>query len=257
MSRGYSLEMRTPWGRSSTDCHGESPGTATMMRTGLLLTFEYCSSPRRHDVAAGLLDPVTTGDAHVEQAVGQVRRDLLRAQDADAVDPRVVDGGLVGRPPSCDGPARSAASKSSSVAFSSDPLGSTSFNMADTVAKRSPTSGTRSPTPTSVRRSARCSSRCSGTCTPEVLPPSVADTRRAEFDDDMPSAAAHVERHLSHRVRVAPRRGARGQRRHHVDRRAHRRRGRRRRQPGPGSSPPGSPRSWPAPGPWPRASTGR
>ena len=45
----------------------------------------------RHDVDAGLLDPVAAGDAEVEQAVGDVPRDLLRAQDRDVDDTRVVD----------------------------------------------------------------------------------------------------------------------------------------------------------------------
>ena len=47
------------------------------------------------DVAGGLLDPVAPGDADVEQPLGHVRRDLLRAQDAHLGDPRVVDGRLV------------------------------------------------------------------------------------------------------------------------------------------------------------------
>ena len=61
------------------------------------------------DVAGGLLHPVATGEAEVEQAFGDVHRDLLRTQDAHVGDARVVDGRLVvdrrrphapaGRPP--------------------------------------------------------------------------------------------------------------------------------------------------------------
>ena len=43
------------------------------------------------DVAGRLLDPVAPGDADVEQALGDVGRDLLRAQDAHLGHPRVVD----------------------------------------------------------------------------------------------------------------------------------------------------------------------
>ena len=50
----------------------------------------------RDDVAGGLLDPVATGDPDVEQSLGDVHGDLLRAQDAHLVDPRVVDRGAVG-----------------------------------------------------------------------------------------------------------------------------------------------------------------
>ena len=65
------------------------------MRIGRDVALEYCSSPSDIDVAGGLLDPVAAGDAQVEQALGHVHRDLLRPQDADRLDPRVVDGGLV------------------------------------------------------------------------------------------------------------------------------------------------------------------
>ena len=48
-----------------------------------------------HHVAGGLLDPVAPGDAEVEQALGHVGGDLLRAQDPHLVDARVVDRRLV------------------------------------------------------------------------------------------------------------------------------------------------------------------
>ena len=48
-----------------------------------------------HDVAGRLLDPVPAGDAEVEEALGDVGGDLLRAQDPHLVDARVVDRGLV------------------------------------------------------------------------------------------------------------------------------------------------------------------
>ena len=47
------------------------------------------------DLGFGLLDPVAPGDPEVEAALGHVARDLLRTQDADVVDTRVVDGGPV------------------------------------------------------------------------------------------------------------------------------------------------------------------
>ena len=49
----------------------------------------------RDDVGVGLGDPVAAGDAEVEQALFEVGGDLLRAQDAYAVDARVVDRGPV------------------------------------------------------------------------------------------------------------------------------------------------------------------
>ena len=49
----------------------------------------------RRDVGAGLLDPVARGDAEVEEPVGDVPRDLLRPQDHDFADTRVVDRGAV------------------------------------------------------------------------------------------------------------------------------------------------------------------
>jgi hypothetical protein len=49
----------------------------------------------RGDVRAGLGDPVPAGDAEVEQALLEVGRDLLRPQEADPLDARVVNGGVV------------------------------------------------------------------------------------------------------------------------------------------------------------------
>ena len=40
VSSGYSLDTRTPAGRSATDSTGESPGTATTIRTGRAVAFE-------------------------------------------------------------------------------------------------------------------------------------------------------------------------------------------------------------------------
>ena len=45
----------------------------------------------RDDVDAGLLDPIAAGDPEVEQTVGDVARDLLRAQDRDVDDAGIVD----------------------------------------------------------------------------------------------------------------------------------------------------------------------
>ncbi|CAB4821625.1 unannotated protein [freshwater metagenome] len=46
VSSGYSLVTRTPCGRSRTEVAVESPATATTTFTGLLVAFEYFSSPR-------------------------------------------------------------------------------------------------------------------------------------------------------------------------------------------------------------------
>ena len=45
----------------------------------------------RDDVGVALFDPVAARDTEVELAVGDVLRDLLRAEDAHLVDARVVD----------------------------------------------------------------------------------------------------------------------------------------------------------------------
>ena len=101
------------------------------------------------DVAGRLLDPVASGDPDVEQPLGDVGRDLLRSQDAHLGDPRVVD-----RRPVLDGDerttARSAASKSSSVARSSDPLGSTMRSTAPDAIGRAAGAARRFPPPRSV-----------------------------------------------------------------------------------------------------------
>ena len=46
VSSGYSLDTRTPCGRSVTSPYGESFGTARTMRNGWFDAFEYWSSPR-------------------------------------------------------------------------------------------------------------------------------------------------------------------------------------------------------------------
>ena len=46
VSDGYSDDTRTPCGSCSTRSTSESPATATTTRTGLLVSFEYLSSPR-------------------------------------------------------------------------------------------------------------------------------------------------------------------------------------------------------------------
>jgi hypothetical protein len=50
---------------------------------------------QRRDVRAGLGDPVAAGDAEVEQAFRDVRRDLLGPQEPDSLDARIVDGRMV------------------------------------------------------------------------------------------------------------------------------------------------------------------
>ena len=91
VSSGYSVDTRTPWGRSSTrvDRTVGRHGHDDVHRTGGRLRVVQLAE--RHDVAAGLLDPVAPGDAEVEQPVGDVPRDLLGPQDAHLVDPGIVD----------------------------------------------------------------------------------------------------------------------------------------------------------------------
>src|SRR5262249_31958867 len=75
------------------DRHHHLDGVAGGLRIGQLA--------EAHHFGARLLDPVTTGDAEIEEPLGHVERDLLRPQDAHVVDARVVDVGLVvdgGRP---------------------------------------------------------------------------------------------------------------------------------------------------------------
>ena len=47
------------------------------------------------DLALGLGDPIATGDANVEEAIGHVHGDLLGAQDAHLGDAGIIDGGPV------------------------------------------------------------------------------------------------------------------------------------------------------------------
>ena len=95
MSSGYSLDTRTPCGRSATRRdrgllrHGEHDPERPV---GGLRVAELAED---HDVAGGLLHPVPAGDAEVEEPLGHVGGDLLRPQDPDLVDARVVDGGAV------------------------------------------------------------------------------------------------------------------------------------------------------------------
>ena len=44
VSSGYSVDTRTPSGRSATDWYDESLGAATTIRTGFAVAFEYLSS---------------------------------------------------------------------------------------------------------------------------------------------------------------------------------------------------------------------
>ena len=95
VSSGYSVETRTPAGRSATDWYSESSGTATTTVIGLVVALEYLQLAQRGDLGAGLLDPVPAGDAQVEQAVGHIRGYLLGPQDPHGLDPGIVDVGLV------------------------------------------------------------------------------------------------------------------------------------------------------------------
>ena len=95
MSSGYSVCTRTPGGRSSTDCHGESPRDREHHPDRPRRRLRVVQLGEGHDLDARLLDPVAAGDTDVEQPVGDVARDLLRAQDRDVDDARIVDRRLV------------------------------------------------------------------------------------------------------------------------------------------------------------------
>ena len=92
---GYSVDTRTPAGRSPTVRTGESSATASTTRIGPGGGLAVAQLAERRHLAGGLLDPVPPGDAQVEQALGHVLGDLLGPQDAHLGDPGVVDGGPV------------------------------------------------------------------------------------------------------------------------------------------------------------------
>ena len=119
---GYSEVTRTPSGRSSTDSNARVAGDRDDDPHRVGRGLRVLQFAEADDVAAGLLDPVAAGDPEVEQALGDVDGDLLRAQDPHLGDARVVDRRLVVDRRRTD-TVRSAASNSSSVAFSSEPLG--------------------------------------------------------------------------------------------------------------------------------------
>ena len=95
MSSGYSVCTTSPGGRSATDCAGESAADREHDpdRSGGRLRVVQLGEG--DDVGVALLDPVAPGDPDVEHAVGDVARDLLRAQDAHLVDAGVVDAAAV------------------------------------------------------------------------------------------------------------------------------------------------------------------
>ena len=96
----------------------------------------------RHDLDARLLDPVAAGDADVEEPVGDVARDLLRAQDRDVDDARVVDRGLVvdvGRA----GEREIGILEQLEGRLSSEPFGSTRRSTAFRIGGRRPAAGSR------------------------------------------------------------------------------------------------------------------
>ena len=117
-------DARRSGGRSPY-CAGESAATASTMLDRPGRRLRVVQLGERDDVGVALLDPVAPGDAEVEQAVGHVLRDLLRAEDAHLVDARVVDACRGSRRRSRATPPRSASSNSCRVGASSEPLGRT------------------------------------------------------------------------------------------------------------------------------------
>ena len=95
MSSGYSVCTTTPLGRSVTDVRRRVGGDREHDLDRPRGCLRVVQLGERHDVGVALLDPVAAGDAEVEAALGDVLRDLLRAQDAHLVDTWVVDGAAV------------------------------------------------------------------------------------------------------------------------------------------------------------------
>ena len=79
-----------PGGRS-TDCGGRVGGDREHHPDRAGGGLRVVQLGEGDDLGVALLDPVAAGDADVEHALGDVARDLLRAQDAHLVDARVVD----------------------------------------------------------------------------------------------------------------------------------------------------------------------
>ena len=105
VSSGYSVLTRTPV-RQVLDAldrrvTGDRDDHPDRQRRGLRVV----QLAEADDVARRLLDPVAAGDADVEQSLGDVGRDLLRAQDAHLGDPRVVDAWPCSRPTTSGRPA--------------------------------------------------------------------------------------------------------------------------------------------------------
>ena len=87
-----SVEIRVSGGISFALFAGCSFGTARTTFVPWPVPDLRVRERREHlDVGLGLGDPVLAGDPEVEQPVLHVERDLLRAQDRDALDAIVVD----------------------------------------------------------------------------------------------------------------------------------------------------------------------
>ena len=128
VSSGYSLETFTPWGSSLTLLTGESCGTPTTMRTGLEVALEYWSSPRDStwlEVSSTQSRPVmprsnSPSATYCGISCGRrMRTSATRGSSMEALYCTAESRETF----------RSAASNSSRVAFSREPLGRTSFNM--------------------------------------------------------------------------------------------------------------------------------
>ncbi len=92
---GYSVDTRTPAGRSPTDRAGESSAHGQDHPDGAGAGLAVAQLPSDATFDCRLLDPVPPGDPEVEQTLGHVFGDLLGTQDPHLGDPRVVDGGPV------------------------------------------------------------------------------------------------------------------------------------------------------------------
>src|ERR1700733_11825191 len=86
---GYSVETRTPSGRSSIFRTGDHHADRVARGLGVLQLAE------RDDLRPGLFDPIAAGYPDVEEPLGDVHRDLLWAKDSHLAHAWIVDGGAV------------------------------------------------------------------------------------------------------------------------------------------------------------------
>src|SRR5262245_15442770 len=129
VSSGYSLDTRTPCGRSSTLVAGLSAATATTIFTGRALTFEYWSSPREttslavSSIQSRPVIPRSNSPSATYCGISCGRRIRTSSMRGSSIDALYSTSELRRT-------LRSAASNNSMVARSREPFGRTSFSTA-------------------------------------------------------------------------------------------------------------------------------